>query len=305
MIEEDKIKIIPEARKNETVSFINQGLEDVSFSRSKDKYWSFEVPGDSSQVMYVWMDALSNYISAVDYYKEGDRFFNHWPADIHCVGKDIMRFHTLFWPAMLLSSGLSVPKKIFVHGFININGQKMSKSLGNVINPFDLINKYGTDAVRYYFLREIPSTEDGDFTFEKFELRYNSDLASGIGNLVSRVRTMAENIKIEGPLNFDKPILREAENKYKKAMEEFKFNEALKSVWEIIAFCDKTIEEQRPWEKKEGSSQVLKELLFILENIARLISPFLPETSDKILKEIKMENGRFLNAKNGPLFPRI
>ena len=305
LIEEDKIKIIPEARKNETVSFINQGLEDVSFSRSKDKYWSFEVPGDSSQVMYVWMDALSNYVSAVDYYKEGDRFFNHWPADIHCVGKDIMRFHTLFWPAMLLSSGLSVPKKIFVHGFININGQKMSKSLGNVINPFDLINKYGTDAVRYYFLREIPSTEDGDFTFEKFELRYNSDLASGIGNLVSRVRTMAENIKIEGPLNFDKPILREAENKYKKAMEEFKFNEALKSVWEIIAFCDKTIEEQRPWEKKEGSSQVLKELLFILENIARLISPFLPETSDKILKEIKMENGRFLNAKNGPLFPRI
>ena len=165
---------------------LNKGMEDVSFSRTKDKYWGIEVPGDPQQVMYVWCDALSNYISALGYAEDPEQFKKYWPADVHCLGKDIMKFHTIFWPAMLLSAGLELPKTIFVHGFINVGGQKMSKSLGNVVDPFELVKKYGVDAVRYYFLREILPTEDGDFTYEKFEQRYNSDLAGGIGNLVAR-----------------------------------------------------------------------------------------------------------------------
>ncbi len=189
LIEKDEVKIIPQEKKNEMLSFIKaslpagrQGLEDVSFSRpSKDLKWGIPVPGDDSQTIYVWADALVNYLLPEKY----------WPADIHCLGKDILRFHATIWLGMLLSLKLPLPKSIFVHGFITSDGQKMSKSLGNVVSPFELIEKYGADAVRYFLLREIPSTEDGDFTIEKFENRYNADLASGLGNLVARVITLA------------------------------------------------------------------------------------------------------------------
>ena len=190
-IEKDELRIVPEGRKKEVLSLINQGLEDISFSRPKEKLqWGIPVPGDDTQVVYVWADALVNYISALGYPK-GEKFKKYWPADVHVVGKDILRFHATIWPAMLLSLGIELPKTIFVHGFITADGQKMSKSLGNVIDPFELVEKYGTDAVRYFFLREIPSTEDGDFSYEKFEVRYNADLASGLGNLVARVVTLA------------------------------------------------------------------------------------------------------------------
>jgi len=196
-IEKGDLKIIPQARQNEVLGYIKTGIEDVSFSRAKEKYWGFEVPGDPSQIIYVWGDALPNYISAIGYEKETKQFKKLWPADVHCIGKDILKFHAVIWPAMLLSAGLELPKSIFVHGFINVAGQKMSKSLGNVVDPFELIKKYGVDTVRYFLLREIPSTEDGDFTREKFEQRYNSDLASGIGNLVARVNAMARDLKID------------------------------------------------------------------------------------------------------------
>ncbi len=316
IIKKDKIKIIPETRKNEILSFVKQGLENISFSRSKNNLkWGIPVPDDKTQTIYCWADALANYISAIGYEKENKKFKKYWPADVHCIGKDILKFHALFWPAMLLSIGIDLPKKLFVHGFITVDGQKMSKSLGNVIDPFELVEKYGTDAVRYYFLREIPSTEDGDFTYEKFEQRYNSDLASGIGNLLARVRVMADNtdpkFKIQILNQIQNPksqkAIQETKKRYKKALEEFKFNEALKSIWDLISFCNKQIEKERPWEKKENSPQVLGNLLVILDNIAELLQPFLPETSEKIIKEVARDkkSGKFINKRGESLFPKV
>ncbi len=307
-IERDEFKIIPGSRKNEVLGFIKQGLEDISFSRSKEKLeWGIPVPGDDSQRIYVWSDALVNYISALGYDKD-KKFKKYWPADVHCIGKDILKFHALFWPAMLLSIGLPLPKKIFVHGFITVDGQKMSKSLGNVIDPFELVKKYGTDAVRYFLLREIPSAEDGDFTYEKFEQRYNSDLASGIGNLLARVRVMADGIGFKDDnIKEVKPKIKEAQEKYNKSLEEFKFNEALKSIWDLISFCDKQIEKEKPWEKKENSPQILGDLLIVLDNIAELLQPLLPETSDRIIKEIARDKktGKFANKRGKLLFPKL
>jgi len=298
IIENDKIKIIPESKKNEILRMIEQGMEDVSFSRAKEKYWSWPVPGDESQVFYVWQDALPNYISAIGYSDDEKKFKKLWPADIHCIGKDIVKFHTIYWPAMLLSADLELPKSIFVHGFINVDGQKMSKSLGNVVNPFELIEKYGTDAVRYYLLREIVSTEDGDFTYEKFEQRYNSDLAGGIGNLLARTLGIANKIevkKVEVTGKTEKQI-KIAKEAYKTAIENFKFNEALTAIWELIGYCDKYINEEKLWETKDP--RVVSDLMFVLKEIAELLSLFLPETAEKIktaVEERKSEN----------LFPRI
>jgi len=285
-IEKDEIKIIPETRKNEVLGYIKAGLEDISFSRAKEKYWGFPVPDDEKQTIYVWGDALPNYISAIGYAQETEQFKKYWPADVHCIGKDILKFHALIWPAMLLSLGLELPKNIFVHGFISVDGQKMSKSLGNVIDPFELVKKYGVDPVRYFLLREIPAFEDGDFSYEKFEQRYNSDLANGIGNLVARVAKMAGDINPETKIQNSKieKVIKETQKNYKKALEEFKFNEALKSIWDLISFCDKYIEETKPWEQNKGAKLILADLSFTIDVIADLLEPFLPETSEKIKK---------------------
>jgi len=287
-IEKNEINIIPGARKNEILSFINQGVEDISISRSKENLqWGIPVPGDESQTIYIWFEALINYLFPKDK--------GYWPPDIQCVGKDIFRFHALIWPIMLLALGIERPKNILVHGFITSGGQKISKSLGNVVDPFVLIKKYGADAVRYFLLREIPSTEDGDYTEEKFIERYNGDLASGLGNLVARVITLAK-ISNSKFLISKKISISNFQERYKKALEEFKFNEALNIVWELISFCDKYIEKERLWESKD--EKVIGELLFVLKNIADLLKPFLPETSDKILKQLKTK-------KSEPLFPRF
>jgi methionyl-tRNA synthetase len=196
LIEKDEVKIIPQSRKNEILSFINSGLQDFCISRTSEraKGWGIDVPGDETQKMWVWFDALSNYINALGYGSSDEsKFLEFWQNNdlkIHIIGKGINRFHSVYWLAMLLSAGISLPKILFVHGYITVDGQKMSKSLGNVINPYDLVEKYGCDAVRYFLLREIPALGDGDFTFEKFEKRYNSDLAGGIGNLLSRTLVM-------------------------------------------------------------------------------------------------------------------
>jgi len=310
IIENNEIKIIPETRRNELLSFINQGLEDTSCSRSREKLeWGIPVPDNDTQTIYIWLEALVNYLSAVDYVTDGDKFKKFWPPDVHCIGKDIfIRFHGSLWPAMILSLGLELPKTIFVHGFITVGGQKMSKSLGNVIDPFELVKKYGTDPVRYYLLAEIPSTEDGDFTYEKFEQRYNSDLASGIGNLLARVKTMAEKISFkENNLQDIQKKISGTEKNYKKGLEEFKFHEALKAIWELIGFCDRYIDLEKPWENKENSREVLGCLLVVLDKIADFLKPFLPETSEKILREIERDKktGKFKNKKGKPLFPRL
>lgn len=299
-LENNEINIIPASKKNEVLQMIENGLDDISFSRAKEKYWSWPVPGDDSQVFYVWQDALPNYISAIGYGTDEEKFKKYWPANVHCIGKDIVKFHALYWPGMLLSAGLDLPKQIFVHGFINVAGQKMSKSLGNVVDPFELTAKYGVDAVRYYLLREIVPTEDGDFTYEKFEARYNSDLASGLGNLLARTLALANKdffAQKEPSEKITQESLRIAKD-VSAQLEEFKFNEALKSIWDLISFCDKYINQEKPWEGGAGASQVVSDLLFALNSIAENLAPFLPQTAEKM--KVALES-----KKAEPLFPRL
>lgn len=309
-IKNNTLKIIPESKKKEMISFISRGLEDISFSRPKNKVgWGIPVPNDSSQLIYVWGDALVNYISAIGYGKDNIQFEKYWPADIHFIGKDILKFHSIIWQGMLLSAGLPLPKNIFTHGFLTIDGQKISKSLGNVINPFDLIREYGADAVRYYFLREISPTADGDFSHNKFKERYNSDLASGLGNLLSRVLTMSEKSKIGNRglsvTTNDINVLLEIEKtreRYDNLLEEFKFNEALVSIWELIAFSDRYIEIEKPWDNKTEelgikNKKVIFDLLIVLDNIADLLGPFMPKTSVEIKRQL-------VEGKGDSLFKR-
>ncbi len=306
ILKSNKINIVPESRKNEMLSFIEEGLEDVSCSRSKEKLeWGVPVPDDKEQIVYVWLEALLNYLSALDYAENSDKFKKYWPADVHCIGKDITRFHILLFPAMIISLGLSLPKSILVHGFITVGGEKMSKSLGNVIDPFELVEKYGTDPVRYFLLREISPTEDGDFTYQKFEDRYNADLASGLGNLLARVITLANKLKIKNEelkIIIKNEKLKESINQtkdnYEKALSAFKFNDALVAVWQLISFCDRYIEQEKPWEGGEKAKEVISDLLVALGEIADLLKPFLPETSEKISEQLKTD-------KSEPLFPRL
>lgn len=299
IIKDNDIKIIPQSRKNELLNFTKQGLEDISFSRPrKDLEWGIPVPDDKSQTIYVWCDALINYISVIGYLNKEENFKKYWPANVHCIGKDIQKFHCLIWPGILLSLNLLLPKAIFVHGFITVGGQKISKSLGNVIDPFELVKKYGIDAVRYFLLREIPPTEDGDFTYEKFESRYNADLAKGLGNLVARVLKLA---KIPTPQKCSdsksRAIIDKTWKHWRKSLEEFKFNETLVIIWNLISFCDKYIEKEKIWEKSKNQQTKIKNLLFTIKNIARLLQPFLPETSEKILSQLKTKQREILFPK--------
>ena len=290
--------VIPNTKFNEIKDFTKRGLEDFSVSRLKEKMpWGIDVPEDDKHVMYVWFDALVNYISALGWPEDLEKFNNFWPG-LQLAGKDNLRQQTSMWQAMLMSAGLPNSKQIFIHGFITANGFKMSKSLGNVINPFDLVKKYGTDAVRYYLLREIVATEDGDFTYDKFEQRYNSDLAGGIGNLVARIFGIAKEMKIEKNIATEKTKqkIEEIKTIYNVALDNFKFNEALSAIWEIISYCDKYINEEKLWKTKD--SKVISDLFFVIDEISDLINPFLPDTSEKIKKILKTKKVEIL-------FPRI
>ncbi|MCD5396551.1 MAG: methionine--tRNA ligase [Candidatus Pacebacteria bacterium] len=305
IIKTDQIKIVPEERKNEILSFIEEGLEDISFSRSKEKLkWGIEVPDDSTQIIYVWCDALTNYISALGFAAISEKFKKFWPADIHLIGKDILRFHAVYWPAMLLSLNLPLPKTILVHGFITVEGQKMSKSLGNIVDPFKLVEKYGTDATRYFLLREIPTTKDGDFSYSKFEKRYSDDLARGLGNLVARamglkVKSQKSKVKTTTQNSKVNQIIKKIKEKYKGTIEGYKLNEALAVVWELISFCDKYIEEKRLWEETERKRKDIENILKTIQEIASLLKPFLPQTSEKILNQLKDQ------TKKEILFPKL
>ncbi len=295
-IESDELQVAPKSRKNEILALINEGLEDISFSRPRENLsWGVPVPNDPKHTMYVWCDALSNYISAIGYSSnqktETLKFKRWWPVDVHVIGKDILRFHAAIWPGMLLAAKLPLPKTIFVHGFITVGGKKMSKTIGNVIDPFEVVKKYGADALRYYLLREIPSGGDGDFTYEKFEERYNADLAKGLGNLVARVLTLAQKNKIKAIKNkvFDTNI-NKIEKQIDKLIKEFKFNDALSVLWQLIALGNKYIDEKKPWALKPESKEfkeIIGSLLFLISNIGTLLSPFLPETSEKISGQLK------------------
>lgn len=299
IITSDEYKITPEFRKNEIVSFIKSGLQDFSISRSnlRAKNWGVPVPGDETQRIYVWFDALNIYQSGVGFGADDEKYNKWWPADLHVVGKGITRFHAVYWPAILLSAGLKLPKGLFVHEYFTVDGQKMSKTLGNVYDPIQLLDKHGADPLRYYCLAKISPFQDGDFSEEKFYEAYNSDLANGLGNLISRVAKLAENNNLETedrPLSLDPDVA--------NYINEFKFNTAIETQWQEIAKVDKKLNETKPWTlEPEEANAVLKDLVQHVRIIAHSLQPFLPETSEKILEQFK--GPKIVSGK--PLFPRI
>lgn len=281
-IESNDLRIIPETRRNEILSVITSGLDDISISRPKDKIaWGIPVPGDTSQVMYVWFEALMNYITVLGYPEHAD-FKQFWPADVQIVGKDIIRFHAAIWPAMLLSLGLDLPKQLYVHGFITVAGKKMSKTLGNVIAPKDIIKQYGVDAFRYYFLRHMPSYSDGDFNQELFENAYNNELANELGNAVQRTLVMIQ--KYQNGLIGDIPPAEHDSAQYQEALAKCQFDRALDEVWEQVRGLNQYIDTEKPWEiAKLKDDDHLREVLAYqvscLLEIADLLEPFLPTTA--------------------------
>ncbi len=296
LIEDGTLKLLPESRQAEFLNIAKEGLHDVSFSRPRDVLpWGVDVPGDESQVMYVWCDALTNYISAIGYAEEGDLYKRYWPADIHLIGKDIVRFHAGIWIGMLLSAEVELPKSILIHGFITHNGDKMSKTIGNVVDPVGMAEKYGTDTLRYYLLREIPTGRDGDFSDKLFIERYNSDLANNLGNLVNRVHTLiARNwitdFAFDQHFELYKNKVDETWKKYVEDMNSFNLHEAIFHVWRLIDFANKMMEEEKPWSLvktyPEKGSAILSNMLEVLRHISILISPFTPETSQNIRKQL-------------------
>lgn len=294
IIKNDEIEIIPEARKNEVLSFIDKGLEDICISRSieRAKGWGIEVPNDKTQIIWVWFDALSNYLNAISFSKNSNKFKKYWPADVHVIGKGILRFHAIYWPAILLSAKLPLPKKIFVHGYITIEGEKMSKSLGNIVDPFSLAKKYGGEALRYFLLREIPPTEDGDFSEERLKMVYRSDLVGGIGNFTARILAMAEKHRIRKEkvkVKKESLIGKEMVALFKDCetfLENFQFNLALKRIFKFINFSQRLIEKERPWEEGEEKRKLVLILLFSLFNLSQVLSPFLPQTALKIKEQL-------------------
>lgn len=309
LIESNELTIVPESRKNEMISFIKGGLEDFSVSRSatRARGWGIPVPDDPKQYFYVWYDALANYITTLGYANNSDVYQKYWVSSkqkIHMIGKGINRFHTIYWPAMLLSAGVSLPTTVFVHGYINSGGQKMSKSLGNVIDPFEYIERYGTDAVRYFLLRHTHPFEDSDFTQERFEEAYTANLTNGLGNLVARVMQMAT-------MHFDGPVEMTQETQLDTTvaahLEAFEFNRAMDSIWERIGHNDALIAIKKPFAGvksdetgvRDEALLIIKKLVRELNAIATDLKPFMPETSRKILEAIAV------NKKPDNLFPRL
>jgi len=292
--------VTPQYRLKEIREFVSNGLQDFSISRLKEKMpWGVDVPNDPDHVMYVWFDALVFYISTLGWPEDNNAFQKYWPG-IQVAGKDNLRQQTAIWQAMLISAGLPCSKQVFIHGFITANGQKMSKSLGNVVDPFALVKKYGTDAVRYYLLREIPSAEDGDYSEARMKEIYNSDLANELGNLASRIITIAETDKIIYRSVTDNLSLQD--NLFLKIYyEDFEFNKIIDFIWNKIRSLNREINEFAPWSKKpEERKEFLEKALQKTGVIGRLLEPIMPETAEKIVKSTQ---GKI--KKIQPLFPRL
>ncbi|MDP4020714.1 MAG: methionine--tRNA ligase [Candidatus Adlerbacteria bacterium] len=301
-IESDELRIVPKSRKHEILAFIERGLEDVSFSRPRKADWPKElgvpVPGDDSQIMYVWCDALANYITALGFGRDDALYKKFWPADVHVIGKDILRFHGAIWPAMLLSAKLPLPKTLLVHGFLTSGGKKMSKSLGNVIDPQELLKEYGVDAMRYYLARHISPFEDGDITHEHFKEVYNADLANGLGNVASRILTLAQT-RLDAPVTLEDPVY---PKEFTDTLDAYEINRAAEYVWGRIQVLDKKITETEPFKlvktDLEAGKRLIAELVRELAAIDLLLEPIIPTTSKKIIEAI------IANKKPETLFPR-
>jgi methionyl-tRNA synthetase len=309
-IETDEMKIVPEFRKKEFLELMKDGLMDVSISRPrKNLSWGIPVPNDPDQVIYVWLDALSNYITVLGY-PNGTDWQNYWPADLQITGKDILRFHAGIWPAMLLGLGLKLPKTLLAHGMIGSGGVKMSKTIGNVVDPNQVIDGYGLDAFRYYFSRHIPTQDDGDFTWEKFEMAYNGELANDLGNLIQRVAGMIN--RYQAGVIGDIPDGEHDMNAYHEAMESLEFNKAIDEVWFMVKNLNQYIENVKPWEiaknistDTEATTHLTNVLAFAaggLLQIGDLLVPFLPSTAERI--KTTFGNGSIVMS-DGVLFPKI
>ena len=334
LIADDTLKIVPRERKNEVLRFIEAGLEDFSVSRSRARArdWGIETPGDPGQVMYVWLDALANYITALDYAGRGHSYQRYWqdaPERVHVIGKGILRFHAIYWPAMLLSAGLPLPTHVVVHGYLTIDGQKISKSLGNVIDPVDVEAKWGTDALRYYLLRDFSPFTDGDFTLERVAARYRADLANDLGNLLNRSVSMLNRYRDgvippagePGPLEAElAAALTVSEARVADAMAAYDPQSALAAIWESVTRANGYVELTAPWslakaEKASGDSApldtALNTLAVAIGRLSMLLQPFLPGTSQAMAAQLGSPTpadsprpGQRVSAAQ-PLFPRI
>ena len=304
-IDSGAFQILPATKKHEILHLIKEGLEDISISRPKEKIsWGIAVPGDPNQVMYVWFEALMNYITVLGY-PEHEDFKTFWPANVQVIGKDILRFHAAIWPGMLLALGLPLPKALYVHGFVNINGEKISKSLGNVVHPKEIVDKYGIDTFRYYFLRHIPSYGDGVFTWELIDKAYNNELANELGNAVQRTVVMIQ--KYQNGLIGDIPAFEHDVAHYNEALELCKFDRALDEVWEKVRGLNQYIDEEKPWmlaknKEEDHLKEVLAYQVSCLLQIADMLTPFLPSTAEKI-KNI-LGTG-IVQVTETTLFPRL
>jgi methionyl-tRNA synthetase len=325
--------IVPEIRRNEILNVIEGGLEDISVSRASGT-WGIPLPIDPSQTVYVWFDALINYITGVGYPELNGNFRRYWPADLHVIGKDITRFHCIIWPAMLMSAGISLPKKVLGHGWVHFQGEKLSKSLGNIVNPLDIADKFGADSLRYYVLKEVPLWRDGDFTWDLFIQRYNSDLANDWGNLFTRTVSMIHRYR-GGKLASGEAgdgvgdVIREALREARAAVDRYEIEGAIEAAWTIIRRANRLVEERAPWNlakdpaRADDLDRLLGTLAVALQHTALLLFPIMPSKAAQVWDTLRLTpslaDARFPTdgvllppppvgvelGESKPLFPRI